>query len=245
MTNVRIDFLGWDSNFFGLKIGKIDLSLTKNLNKLNKFKKSLEESDYDLIYIFSDISQMPFPYFNKTTLTLIDTQIHLKMNMPLNIKPLKYELITKDNLPRKVKIDDLFKISDGIAPFSRFSYDSKISKKKVIELYHKFIENSLNGTFGKGLILDTEINGKLIGLFSIDSFDNIGKEIIIGIKKFYRGKGSGRRLFDKSLNYWKDRGVKEVKTIVSARNLDSLNFHLKLGFNIFKINNVYHLWLKD
>lgn len=244
MRDIKIDTLNWDSNFFGLRVGRVDLSLFKELDVLNKLEKSINEMEYDLVYIFTDIGQMPFVNLDKTMPEFVDTQLHLKMDMPLRIKLLKYELITERNLPENVKVHDLYKISDEIALFSRFYYDPRISKDKVFELYRSFIRNSLNGSFGEGLILDYDANGEVIGLFSLDTVGDIGKEILIGVRGSFRRKGSGERLFYRSLNYWKIKGVKEVKTIVSARNLNSLNFHLKMGFNIDRISNVYHLWLE-
>jgi len=244
MRDLIIDYLNWDSNFFGLTVGKVDLSVITNSKILNKFRKSINKIDYDLVYIYTGINQLPFPNLDKVILEFVDTQLYLKMDMLSEIKLLEYELITEDNIPENVKINDLYKISDEVAPFSRFYHDPKISKNKVVELYRNFIRNSLNGSFGEGLILDYNNKGEVIGLFSLDTIGGVGKEILIGVKESYRGKGSGERLFYKGLNYWKDKGVQEIKTIVSARNIKSLNFHLKLGFSIYKISNIYHLWIK-
>lgn len=245
MESVKIDFLPWDSAFFELKVGKIDFPSNKKSLDFNEFKRLIRNSDYDLIYIITDLGQIPYEFYKKSKnidLKLIDSQVHLEMSMPPKIKLLEYELITENNLCKYSNVDELYKISDEIAPFSRFNYDSRISKKKVTGLYHKFIHNSLEGSFGDGLILDVGSDGEINGLFALGSKGNLGREILIAVKKSYRGKGVGRRLFERSLNYWRDKGVKEIKTVVSAKNLDSLNFHLNMGYRISKIKNVYHLW---
>ncbi|GAH07418.1 unnamed protein product, partial [marine sediment metagenome] len=110
--------------------------------------------------------------------------------------------------------------------------------------YYKFIQNSLDGSFGDGLILDIGFGGETKGLFVLGTKGNLGREILIGVKKSYRGKGVGRRLFERSLNYWRDKGIKEIRTAVSVKNLDSLNFHINMGYRISKIDNVYHLWIE-
>jgi len=247
MENIKIDFLPWDSNFFGLKVGRIDFSSNKESQHFDELGKFIRNSDYDLIYLFTNLGQIPFKLYQDgkdINLKFIDSQIHLEMNIPPEIKILEYGLITKDNLCNYTNIDQLYKISDEVALFSRFNHDSRISKKKVKELYYKFIQNSLDGSFGDGLILDIGPNGEVKGLFALGTKGNLGREILIGVKESNRGKGVGRRLFDRSLSYWRDKGVKVIRTIVSEKNLDSLNFHLHLGYRIIKIKNVYHLWVE-
>ncbi len=242
--SIKIIFLPWDSKFFGIKVGKIDFSSAENKLVFKKFEELIRQSGYDLIYIYSDISLRPFSCWKNMDSELVDTQVYLKMIMP-KVQLSEYELVTNDNLLNYAKIDGLYKISDDIVPASRFSYDPKISKKRVIELYRKMIQNSLNCSFGDGLILEIGYDREIKGLFVLGTGKNIGKELLIGVKKSYRGKGIGRILFNRGLNYWKDKGVREIRTVVSAKNLNSLNFHLKLGYNISKIKKVYHLWLNS
>jgi len=246
LDNIEINNLEWDSDFFNLSVGKIDISPMEKIEDLSKLKKLILKSKYDLLYIFSDISQYPLLEFKGISPIHADTHVYLRMDMPSEIEPIEYKLLTVDNISlMNIKVEDLYEISDQIAPVSRFYNDPGIKKKKVIELYRRFIQNSLNGSFGKGLITERNPENKVISLISIDSIDTIGREILIGVNRSYRGKHSGERIFTKSLNYWKDRGIKEIETVVSVRNLKSLDFHLKLGFKIYKIRNVYHLWIQD
>ncbi len=242
--SIKINFVPWDSDFFRMKIGKIEISSTEEKLVFNEFEESVRQSGYDLLYIYSDISLSPMDYLKNVDIRHVDTQAYLQMIMP-KVELFEYELVTDNNLHNYTKIDDLYKISDEIVSKSRFSYDLKISKQKVIGLYRKVIENSLNRSFGDGLILVIGDNREAAGLFALGIDENIGKELLIGVKESHRGKGIGRILFNKSLNYWKNRGVKEIRTVVSKKNPDSLNFHLKLGYNISKIKKVYHLWLKS
>ena len=63
MESVKIDFLPWDSAFFELKVGKIDFSSNKKSLDFNEFKRLIRNSDYDLIYILTDLSQIPFRFY--------------------------------------------------------------------------------------------------------------------------------------------------------------------------------------
>ncbi len=240
----KIIALPWDSQFFGVKVGKIDFSKIKDNISFSSLEKFINQNYFRLVYIYFDINQEPISFSRNVDLKLVDIQFQLNMQIPKNAL-CEYELITNENLIDHTNIDDLYKIANELTPVSRFSYDPRINKEKVIELYHKIIENSLNSTFGDGLILDTGNNKMVKGFFVLKTDRKIGKELLIGVKKSFRGKDVGKILFNKSISYWKDKGVKEISTVVSAKNLNSLNFHLKLGYKISKIIRVYHFWSKS
>ena len=63
MAKIKIDFLLWDSNFFGLKIGKIDFSSNKESQHFDELGKFIRNSDYDLIYLFTNLGQIPFKLY--------------------------------------------------------------------------------------------------------------------------------------------------------------------------------------
>ena len=127
-----IKFLQYDSDFFGLKVGKIVFpSKTENLS-LDEIKELIQKSDYELIYLFVDIRYSHNIILDGLNYILVDSQLNLKMKIPLRIKPYKYNFITHDNLQEYARIEDLYKIAEEVVPFSRFSYDCNIEPKKII-----------------------------------------------------------------------------------------------------------------
>ena len=237
-----ITYLDWDSTFFGFKIGYIDLtekfhfSIEEIINDINK-------SDFKLIYIYSNISQEIKINSNDIDLNLVDTQLLLSMNIPDNIPATSYQIIDyKNKNDYKKIIGNLFNIAKDISVYSRFYNDKKISKSKVRDLYVEMVQNSINDSYGNGILFEL-LDNKIVGLFSISIKESGAKELLIGTEKGLRGKGIGRNIFLKALNFCKDNGVKKITTIVSARNIDSANFHFKLGYNLYTIRNVYHIWV--
>lgn len=99
--------------------------------------------------------------------------------------------------------------------------------------------------YSDGLILDIDNKKEVRGLLGVGSNEEIGRCRVIVIKDLYRNEGIGKRLYVKCLSYLKDKGKDEVTTTVSAKKLDSLNFHLKLSYNVVKINNIFHLRLNE
>lgn len=237
-----ITYLDWDSNFFGFKIGYMDLTEKLHFN-IKEIKNDIDKSGFKLIYIYSNISQEIKINSNDIDLNLVDTQLLLSMDIPDNIQGANYQIIDyKNKNDYKKIIEGIYNIAKDISVYSRFYNDKNISKSKIRDLYMKMVENSINNSYGNGVLFEL-LDDKIAGLFSIGIKGSGAKELLIGTEKGLRGKGIGRNIFLKALNFCKDSGVKKITTIVSARNIDSANFHFKLGYNLYNIRNVYHLWV--
>ena len=71
-----INFLEWDTNFFGFKIGSVDLS-NKSLFDLDKIINEIKNAKYKLIYLYTDINSNLNSNFKNIEMTLTDTQLLL------------------------------------------------------------------------------------------------------------------------------------------------------------------------
>jgi len=241
----KIEFLGWDSNFFGLKIGKIEFNKSLGVKELNNLKDLIFQSNLDLIYIFTDISFKPLSFLYKIGAELIDIQLNYKLHIPFDMEDMgNYIIVDESNVNKYVKKEELYKISEQIALTSRFSFDSRIKHEKLLELYRLIVDNSLNKTFGDGLIIDLNDDRKLRGFITFKTMYNYGRPFIIGVDPKYKGKGIGLKIYKQLLHYWHLKNIREVRTVASLKSIVALNFHPKLGFKVVKVNNVFHLWLK-
>lgn len=238
-----IEYLEWDSNFFYKKIGRIEFLPKKdNIYDFN-LDNILINSDYQLIYLFLDISLNINDFIHSFNPHLVDTQIHLKIQISDLLEKVNYNLLNFDNLNNKY-LKNIYKISEEASEISRFKYDSYLNMN-IKKLYRKMVDNSLNSSYGSGIILDTDNLQDIKGFISLDLSGDIAKELLISVKKEFRSYGIGKILIKKALNCCKDYKKFELNTIVSAKNIDSTNFHISQGFKINKIINVYHLWLRD
>ena len=167
------------------------------------------------------------------------------MDIPKKIKSVEYEILNYSNFMNYKKIfKNICDIAIDISIYSRFYNDKKISKSQVKKLYIEMINNSINSTYGNGLILDF-LNNEFAGFFSIGVDKTNARELLIGVRSSFRDKGIGKKLFLKSLSFCKNNNIDSIKAIVSARNINSVNFHFKLGYSIYKMLNVYHVWVNN
>lgn len=237
---MEIQYLNWDSDFFGLKIGKIEIYDEIDFDPI-VFKQWAEADNFDLIYIFKYNS-----IFSSST--VINTGIHLmdimvQMSMPF--EPHRYSghyHEIRNNLSEK-ELFDCYNIAEQTSVVSRFNREPLIESHKTKMLYRRWIDNALNGIFSDGMFVESE-RDKITGLHLIktDNKAKIGYFTLSGVNPNSKRMGIGRKLWDQSFNFWsKNKEINEVKSAFSFQNTDSLNFHLKMGFNrIDSIKYAYH-----
>ena len=128
---MEIRALQWDSEFFGLRIGRADIQSLDDAVDLALMHYDLKYK-YDLLYVFSKEGLS----FDVTGAELVDEKV----------------LYYKDSEPRKqyeeISIyqaespsDDLYRLALVSGTFSRFKLDKRLPHGSYDRLYSRWIEN--------------------------------------------------------------------------------------------------------
>ncbi len=235
-----IEKLEWDSAFFGIKIGKLIIYEEKEFNPF-LFHEEIKACKFELVYIFKFQKMLSYEIMSKSKLQLIDIQTTMSMKFDKNIhKKLSYRL--RNDLSLKER-NDSYKIAEDTAVVSRFYNESKIGHQKTKELYRKWIDNALDKSYSDGMFLEKEsdmVSG--VHLIKTDDIKKIGMFTLTGVNSNYKRMGIGRKLWLQSFGYWSNESeIEIVKSPFSFQNSESLNFHLKMGFNkVEEIKYIYH-----
>lgn len=236
---LQIENLQWDSNFFELNIGKLVLNNEDTFNPI-LFNEVLKK-DFDLVYVFNSQNMLSKSTTEIANLELVDIMI----TMSVQLSEISYVDTTVNfkTILTKNEIEDCYKIAEQIAIVSRFYNEPLIGAEKTKLLYRQWVDNALNQTFGDGVIL-LKKNDKISGIYipKTNHFENIGICSLVGVNNQDRGIGIGRKLWEQSFAYWKSKSdVIQCKVSFSLKNMESFNFHLKIGFNkIEDIKYIYH-----
>jgi GNAT superfamily N-acetyltransferase len=234
-----IDYLKWDSDFFNLKIGRIEVSNKLKFNKLD-FSKS-DIMSYDLVYLFSYDGPINSESFLPNRLDLVD--IMLTMSKPFEADELEQSIEFRTELTNSELIE-CYEIARQTSVVSRFYKEPLIGKEKTIELYHKWIDNSINQKFSDGIFVYKH-EGRIIGIHIIKTDVQKGNGIftLTGVHNDFQGMGIGKRLWKNSYLFWQSNyNLTQIISPFSLNNTGSFNFHLKMGFNkIESIKYIYHL----
>lgn len=216
-----IEFLKWDSDFFGSKIGRYNyLSDTESFPEDENFKI------YDLVYIFSN---KPIPsLFN----CLMDIKVfYEKLTVE---KPKSNNLSAFD--PNLHSFNQLLELVYLSGHESRFLKDPFFGVKDFEKMYKKWIEKSLEDQLSQVLVYAERDN--LIGFVSFSNGQSINKIDLIAVKKSHQGKGIGALLIDGVENRL---GIKKkIRVPTQQSNLGACKFYNNQGFNKVETRYIYH-----
>lgn len=111
---------------------------------------------------------------------------------------------------------------------SRFYNDPFFSKKAADNIYQMWIENSVRGDVADIVFLIPNMGFVTCKRSSHSS----GEIALIGLKKDFRGKGIGTILIEEAIKWFRMQGINFVSVRTQLKNLNSMNFYLRLGFYI-------------
>jgi len=223
----KIQYLEWDTNFFGFKIGKLITNRNINLN-------ALQNTSYKLIYIYSNT--------NLNNIMPIDTKVIFKKNInQLNIYNL--ESIEEFDVMKHsyTELLDLVYLS-GI--HSRFKIDNKFSDIDFKRLYQKWIDESINKNIAFSVLIKT-IKKEIAGFITLEIANEKTSKIgLIAVSPKFQGKGIATQLIKKAETVSKEEGFIELQVATQLINKPAINLYKKNGFKMHSVTNIYHLWNK-
>ena len=221
--------LDWDSEFFNLKIGEVNIE-SNNCD--------FEDNTYDLLYVKSkkDIGLNISGFENTfTDQTLIYTK-------DLDKNPAKIDftgIIPFDET--KFSIERLYELSYVGGSFSRFNLDKRFDNEKFKKLYRTWIDNSLSGKNADELLVYHE-QDELIGFVTYKVEKNIATYYLLAVDPKHRGKKIGIKLFDYVAQKMIGYNVDKLMIPTQKSNVGACYIYEKLGYKILEEKNIKHYW---
>lgn len=226
---MEIKPLNWDSQFFNKKIGEIILFDDKT--------NSIDAEGYDLLYVKSEHD---FPITIKGFKNSF-AELKLTFSKDLSKKNEKENECIKSVFELDIKNKDLYDLALLSGKFSRYKLDDKFNNSTFVNLYKKWIDNSMNKTFADDVFLYLE-DKNILGLISYKKFKDYGKVGLFSVDLASQGKGIGTQLLSAvELKMYKS-GLKKLEIPTQAKNKQACEFYSKSGYTI--VNQVYikHFW---
>lgn len=219
--------LTWDSNFFGRKIGKIEISDCENIKFV---EEAIADSNFETIYIFNNLSE------NRTESLCSSRSIFMDRKLIL----IKNSLARK-NICDSIQVlsnrndEDLLTLCLLSGHLSRFKKDSLLNHK-FKDMYEKWLSNC----FDKGMVLGYYEKNKLCGFVGIvHNRCDVSIELI-AVSENSQKKGVGSKLLD-AVEYF---GAKDLRTkIVVAtqfENISAVNLYEKNNYIKHQCIDIYH-----
>ncbi len=220
-----IKHLEWDSKLLKKNIGEIkDILINEEIIK-EHIEEAKKRSYKYLIIRLNDFKCHELLLLNKYGFYISDIGITLKASLKeivttqINGYPIR-EATQKD-------IDSLKRIMPGLFIHSRFYNDPFFSKREADLIFSKWIENSI-----KREVVDIVFVIPERAFIACKKKGSIGEISLIGVKRGEEGKGLGKALVSRSVEWFKDNKISFIYVRTQLKNTRALNFYESLGFKI-------------
>ena len=231
---MEIRKLEWDSEFFSLQIGKVDLQTYDDAVDLALMHYDLKYQ-YDLLYVFSKDGLS----FDAIGAELVDEKI-------LYSKPCEPRERYNDIsfYKQQVPSEDLYRLALVSGGYSRFKLDDRLPKGSYERLYTRWIENACpkEGT-NKQILTFLDSQNVAQGMITIDHQGELGHIGLVAVDPDCQHQGIGGKIMSTLDGYLYEKGVKTLEVPTQKVNKDACRWYEKNGFKVKSVTPIYHWWL--
>ena len=239
-----IQYLPWDSDFFGFRIGCYTKHTLSDADE-EIFLKEFDNQRYDCVYVFAD------PRDETTKQVAARNQFLFVDERLLYCLPdsyPNYDISKNDSYclldySNKQAVEQARHIFDEISSVSRFTHDPRLCGKAKW-MYTIWLDQIMNNPLGAIVIIPEKQSNLPIALVGCSVEDGVGELVSVGVDSRFRGQGLGVAVIHSAINWLYECGAKHirVKTQASARSSKSL--YEKVGFVLEESKAIYHAWRK-
>jgi dTDP-4-amino-4,6-dideoxy-D-galactose acyltransferase len=138
--------------------------------------------------------------------------------------------------------DDIKQLALDVGLNSRFGLDPKITVERCKAVYEKWLENSINRTIAKEVLVIEE-NHKIIGFVTLGEKNGRGDIGLIAVDKNHRGKNLATQLVRAAQLWCQQQGYTQAQVVTQLTNVAACKLYEKNGYQIEKIEHFYHFWI--
>lgn len=231
---MMIEKLQWDSDFFGLRIGRAKISSEEDGTFLASQVKAVKE-DYDLVYVFANHGCK----FHADNARLIDRKVVYSLADATHSK-LCQDVALWDS--SRGVTDELLHLALMSGKYSRFKLDDDFPKGSYERLYSRWIEQSVNH------MMASEVFCYLIedvprGLVTLNNKNGIGTIGLVSIQEDFQHHGIGSIMMCHVIRYSREKQIEKLTVATQLDNIPACRLYEKSGFKVESVTDVWHWWL--
>lgn len=231
---MNIRCLDWDSAFFGLRIGRADVSSAAELELLAT-QEMLLKQQCDLLYVFCPQTVR----WQQHNAALVDEKtIYTKRIVSQTI------CTQVDVYMGNVPDNDLYRLALVSGEYSRYRLDKWFPEGSYERLYRRWIEQAVNGNMADKVFVYRE-NNHIYGMLTLQWDDHQADIGLVAVDTDVQGRGIGSLLMQNTENWLAhNTSVQTLKVATQWTNTKARRWYEKNGFVVECVTNIYHWWLR-
>lgn len=231
--------LAWDSDFFGLRIARIDIAEKSEEESLWSLLQG--ENQFDLVYVFTP-EDVPLSIPSEVeNCYLVDQKIvfskPISKATSIDLK-LPFQIVEYGSLSIEPELEA---IAYQSGEYSRFKLDRRFNPNDFFRLYKRWLENSVTHTIAD-FVFVARVNGVVVGLVTAKISGTNASIGLLAVDEQARGLRIGTNLMSHLEMEMEKRGVNTLFVPTQLGNVRSCQFYIKNGFTKSSLTNIYHYW---
>lgn len=232
--------LEWDSRHFGMRIARVERPARTKSEMDAVIAWSVAEN-VDGLYYYCDIADR-----NAIQLAccagfdMVDVRVDLEVavaNTPESANSTSIRRAVEQDLP---VLQDIARRSHQ---HSRFYADGRFGRAACDRLYELWIERDFRTQFGSVWVAEVQL--KAVGYIScLIEERNVGRISLFAVDPEYRGRGIGKDLMRRALQWFREESCEVVRVSTQGANLGALRFYVRAGFVPREMGLWFHKWFQ-
>lgn len=239
-----INFLRWDSKFWGYKIGYLATDrLTENI--IYRVNREIKKKSYKLIqFLCNSYDPKSIQIAEKNNFSFKDVRLTFEKKIR-NIKKISTKKKYNFSIAKINDFEEIGSIIESNYKDSRYYFDENFDRKKLVTFYLDWLKKSIRGKFDNRCYILKKVD-KILA-FSTIRFDKDYKNScsigLFAVDDKFRGKKFSQLILKKIEKSLMIKRIEKINVITQARNCSAIRAYENFGFKLCRTQIWYHRWI--
>lgn len=236
MSSWHISPLAWDTDYFGIRCGK--LVLKSPVPVLDDLEQALSSYDFVTIQNIGNNMQTNCSLGLHTSAYLADINIHFEKTAVFQNTDERMTVCPATELREDVR--NQLTVEESDFSFSKFVCDPQFAQRKGYLVYEQWLKNACNAD---NKYFCCYFDGDKLAAFILFSIadDKCTAELVM-VKADYRGHRIGSSMLHCIENYAYTHDIHTLCVGTQINNIPAINLYHAMGFRETERTSVYHYW---
>lgn len=237
------EVLTWDSEFFGVPIGRV-IGHQIEAGQALAIRQWCAEQGIACLYFLADTEPSSNSRIaEELGFRLADIRITFEIMRPKSIAPFPHN--PRFRLARADDYAALQQTARTAYQQSRFYADPCFPREKASALYDVWLKRSIQEGYADATWVATDDDERPIGYITCHRDATEGRIGLVGVAETARGQGIALALLERSLAWFWEQGMESVSVVTQGRNIGAQRLYQRAQFVTRAVQLWYHLWLYD